>query len=196
MTGNPWDASYQSGPAPWDLGRPQGAIARLASTGLFAGTVLDAGCGTGEHTMLIASLGLPVMGVDVAETAIAMAREKAQSRGLTVEFAIADALRLGRLERKFETVVDCGLFHTFDKEEQPRYAASLASVTQHGGNVHVLCFSDQGSEIGPHPVRQEDLREAFHARMEWNVVSIEPERIETRMHANGVSAWLAKISRI
>jgi hypothetical protein len=42
MTGLPWDASYQYGPAPWDIGRPQAAIARLASTGVFAGTVLDA----------------------------------------------------------------------------------------------------------------------------------------------------------
>jgi len=23
MTGDPWDASYQDGPAPWDTGRPQ-----------------------------------------------------------------------------------------------------------------------------------------------------------------------------
>src|SRR5271156_3684506 len=77
MAGRPWDASYTDGPAPWDIGRPQPAIARLASEGGFSGAVLDAGCGTGEHALLVASLGLPVLGVDVAETALAMAREKA-----------------------------------------------------------------------------------------------------------------------
>lgn len=76
MSGRPWDASYTDGPAPWDIGRPQTAIARLASRGVFAGEVLDAGCGTGEHTLLVASLGLPVLGVDVAETALAMAVRK------------------------------------------------------------------------------------------------------------------------
>src|ERR1700730_211403 len=76
MTGRPWDASYSDGPAPWDIGQPQPAIVRLASKGVFAGSVLGAGCGTGENTLHIASLGLSVLGVDVAETALAIARKK------------------------------------------------------------------------------------------------------------------------
>lgn len=111
MSGRPWDASYtDDGPAPWDIGRPQPAIARLASRGVFAGEVLDAGCGTGEHTLLVASLGLPILGVDVAETALAMARKKAIDRGLEAEFAIGDALHLERLGRRFDMALDCGLF--------------------------------------------------------------------------------------
>jgi predicted RNA methylase len=39
---------------------------RLASEGGFAGAVLDAGCGTGENALHVASLGLSVLGVDVA----------------------------------------------------------------------------------------------------------------------------------
>jgi hypothetical protein len=56
MTGLPWDASYHDGPAPWDVGGPQLAIVRLASEGGFTGTVLDAGCGTGENAVHVASL--------------------------------------------------------------------------------------------------------------------------------------------
>ena len=81
MSGQPWDASYYDGPAPWDVGQPQPAVARLALEGRFSGAVLDAGCGTGENTLLVAALGLPVLGVDVAETALSMAREKAASAG-------------------------------------------------------------------------------------------------------------------
>ena len=116
MSGRPWDASYQDGPAPWDIDRPQPVVVRLAAEGGFAGAVLDAGCGTGENTLHIASLGLPVLGVDVAETALATARAKAADRGIEAEFATADALRLERLGRRFATVLDCGLFHTFDGE--------------------------------------------------------------------------------
>jgi hypothetical protein len=130
MTGLPWEASYHDGPAPWDIGQPQPAIVRLASAGGFVGAVLDAGCGTGENALLVASLGLSVLGVDVAETALAMAREKAHDRGIAVEFAAADALQLERLGRMFQTVLDCGLFHTFDGDERPGYVASLASVTE------------------------------------------------------------------
>src|ERR1700761_4115441 len=75
--GQPWDAPYADGAAPWDIGRPQPAVLRLADEGAFAGAVLDAGCGTGEHALHLAALGLHVLGVDVAETALAIAREKA-----------------------------------------------------------------------------------------------------------------------
>ena len=70
MTGQPWDASYRDGPAPWDIDRPQPAVVRLASEGAFAGAVLDAGCGTGDNALHIASAGPSVLGFDVAETAL------------------------------------------------------------------------------------------------------------------------------
>ncbi len=121
MTGLPWDASYHDGPAPWDIGRPQPAIVRVASAGGFADPVLDAGCGTGENALHVASLGFSVLGVDVAETALAMAREKARERGIEVEFVMADAFHLDHLGRRFKTVLDSGLFHTFDADERPGY---------------------------------------------------------------------------
>src|SRR6476620_9815789 len=133
QTGRPWDASYHDGLAPWDIGQPQPAIVRLASEGGFAGAVLDAGCGTGENALHVASLGLSVLGVDVAETALAIARQKADDRGIEVEFAVADAFQLNLLGRVFDTGLDCGLFHSFDGEERRGYAASLASVTEHNG---------------------------------------------------------------
>jgi SAM-dependent methyltransferase len=194
MTGLPWDASYHDGPAPWDVGQPQPAIVRLASEGGFAGAVLDAGCGTGDNTLHVASLGLSVLGVDVAETALAIARERASARGITAEFAVADAFALERLGRRFETVLDCGLFHTFDSDERPRYAASLASVTD--GTLYVLCFSDEGPDTGPHPISQADLSAAFNPSTGWNIAAIEPDRVRTRYHDdNGAPAWFATIKR-
>jgi SAM-dependent methyltransferase len=195
-TGLPWDASYHDGPPPWDIGQPQPTIVRLASKGGFAGAVLDAGCGTGENALYVASLGLSVLGIDVAETAVAMARAKAADREIKVEFAAADAFKLERLGRKFDTVLDSGLFHTFDSDERPIYVASLASVTQNDGTLYVLCFSDDGPETGPHPISQEELRAAFNPGNGWNVVAIEPDRVQTNYHDHGAPAWLATIKRI
>jgi SAM-dependent methyltransferase len=195
--GQPWDASYLAGPAPWDVGAPQPAIARLAGEGAFAGPVLDAGCGTGENALCVASLGLRVLGVDVAETALSIAREKAATRGIEVEFVFADALHLDRLGQVFDTVLDCGLFHTFDSEERRDYAASLASVTGRGGNLYVLCFGNVGpAACVPHPVSQEELRAPFERSGDWSVASVAADRIQTRFHAQGAPAWLARINRI
>ena len=196
LTGLPWDASYHDRTPPWDIGEPQPAIVRLASQGTLAGPVLDAGCGTGENTLHLASLGLSVLGVDVAETALAIAREKASERELAVEFVAADALQLDGLGRTFATVMDCGLFHTFDREERQRYVASLASVTSHDGTLYVLCFSDDSPDTGPHPISREELRAAFNAGTGWNVAAIQPDRIQTRFHDHGAPAWLARINRM
>jgi SAM-dependent methyltransferase len=197
MTGLPWDASYHDGPAPWDIGGPQPRVVRLAAEGGFVGAVLDAGCGSGENALHIAESGLPVLGVDVAETALARAREKAADRGIEAEFAAADAFQLGRLGRKFETVLDCGLFHTFNADERPGYVASLAAVTERDGTLYVVCFSDDGPDVGPHPVSREELTAAFNPDAGWNVAAIEPDRVHTAFHGeNGAPAWFATIKRI
>jgi SAM-dependent methyltransferase len=195
MTGEPWDASYQDGPAPWDFGGAQPAVIRLAAGGAFAGSVLDAGCGSGENALHIASLGAPVLGVDVAETALALARQKAFDRGINADFITADALHLDRLVRTFDTVLDCGLFHSFDANERPPYVAGLASVTNSDGTLYVLCFSDEGSDTGPHPVSREDLTTAFNSNTGWHIATLEPTKVETRFHDQGAPAWLATINR-
>ncbi|MER7247772.1 class I SAM-dependent methyltransferase [Kribbella sp. NPDC000426] len=195
MAGRPWDASYQDGPAPWEFGGPQPAVVQLVSSGAFSGVVLDAGCGSGDNALLIASSGVPVVGFDVAETALARAREKARELGVDAEFVTADALQLGDLARTFDTILDSGLFHTFDADERARYVVSLASVAASGATLYVLCFSDEKPDDVPHPISQIDLQTAFAADSGWTIVSVEPRRIETRMHENGAPGWLATVRR-
>ena len=133
----------------------------------------------------------------MAETALSIAREKAAARGIGADFVAADALHLERLGRVFDTVLDCGLFHTFDSDERREYVASLAAVTGRGGNLYVLSFSDTGrGACGPHPISQEQLRVPFERSGAWRVASIDPDRIQTRFAADGAPAWLAKIERI
>jgi SAM-dependent methyltransferase len=193
----PWDASYRNGPPPWDIGAPQPAVMRLASAGLFAGGLLDAGSGTGDNALHIAAAGLDVLGVDVAPTAVSIARENAAARGIQAEFIVADALRLDRLGRVFDTVLDCALFHAFDNDERRDYAVSLASVTRPGGRLFVLCFSDADPETaGPHPVSQHELSAPFTSSSGWSIASISPERLQATFAPQGAPAWLAQIERI
>jgi SAM-dependent methyltransferase len=192
--GRPWDDSYREGPPPWDDGRPRSAVVRLCDQGGFVGPVLDAGCGSGENALEIAARGIEVIGVDVAPTALRQARDKAASRGAAATFLVADALQLERLGKVFQTVLDCGLFHTFDDDERAAYVGSLAAVTTPGSVLHLLCFSDLApGDGGPRRVSQAELRASF--RVGWRVVSIEPDRLETTFDPDGVPAWLARIER-
>src|SRR5438128_10310610 len=100
------------GKAPWDVDRPQPAIVRLVKAGAISGDVLDVGCGTGENALFLGENGFVVLGVDMVKKAIDIAKRKAaERRAATVDFRVADALMLGRLERTFDTVTDSGLLH-------------------------------------------------------------------------------------
>jgi len=101
--------AYRNGVPPWDIGRAQPAIVRLAEEGLIAGDVIDVGSGTGENALYLASRGLAVVGVDAAPTAIAQAQEKARQRGSSATFLVTDALALEGLRRTFDVAIDCGL---------------------------------------------------------------------------------------
>jgi len=199
MTTPSWDASYTaSKPAPWDIGRPQPAFVRLAEKGLLSGRLLDAGCGTGEQTLLAASHGADAIGVDVSVRAIERARGKAAERRLTARFEVADALRLPDLDLMFDVVIDSGIFHVFDDKDRISYVASLASVLRDGGYCHLLCFSDrQPGTLGPRRVRQDELRAAFSDG--WRIIGIEAATFELNESGPGIllaHAWLAAIQRV
>src|SRR5712691_7254554 len=128
---------------PWDIGRPQPAFLQLAEEEEVRGRVLDVGCGTGEHALMAAGLGLPATGIDAAPSAIAIAERKARERGLAVRFLVWDALELASLGERFDTVLDSALFHVFDDDERSRYVDSLRSAIPTGGRCFMLCFGDR-----------------------------------------------------
>jgi SAM-dependent methyltransferase len=188
-----FDASYQqTDKPPWDIDRPQPALAAVADQ--FSGRFLDAGCGTGEHALLAASRGLEAVGFDAAPAAIAKAEEKARERGLSARFVVDDALDLSPLGETFDTVVDCGLFHVFEDDDRPRYVRSLSGVVSPGGRVFLLCFSDrQPGDWGPRRVRDDELRSSFVDG--WEVESIEPTTLDVTFMPEPVQSWLATIRR-
>ena len=208
MTTPSWDDAYAgSVPPPWDLGQPQPAFVRLAEQGVLAGQVLDAGCGTGEQTLLAASSGAEALGVDVSPLAIERARGKAAARGILAaeggqtgqaRFEVADALRLGDLGRSFDTIIDSGLFHVFDDDRRARYVASLASVLRPGGHLYLMCFSDrQPGAFGPRRVSQDELRAAFSDG--WTITAIQADSFAINpgvFDTATAQAWLASIARI
>ena len=185
-------ASYQGGQTPWYIGRPQPAFQELADRDRLAGRVLDVGCGTGEHALMAAAIGLDAMGVDAAAPAIELAKRKAAERGLSPRFLVWDALELAALGESFDTVLDCGLFHVFDDSERPRFVAALRASMPAGAWYYLLCFSDlQPGDWGPRRIRQDEIRASFIDG--WRVDAIEPARLDVTIEPGHVEAWLASI---
>ena len=189
-----FEALY-AGTPPWDIGRPQKEFQALAQAGHIRGHVLDVGCGTGEHALMAAELGLEATGIDLSATAIGIAERKARERGLSARFAVGDVCDMGFLEEQFDTVLDCGLFHVLTNDDRPRFVDSLRSVVSAGGVYHMLCFSEhEPGDVGPRRVTQDEIRASFSDG--WRVDSIEPARIEVVMAFANPRSWHATIVRV
>ena len=192
-----WDSSYAGQSPPWDIGRPQPAFLRLADAGALTGSLLDIGCGTGEHTILAARCGADALGIDISQRAVEIARRKAAERHVATHFEVLDALRVDTLERSFDTIIDSGLFHVFDDAARTRYANTAHAVLRGGGHLHLMCFSDrQPGDWGPRRITEGELRATFDAG--WRIDSLTPDRFDVNpgLGTSTAEAWLADIVRL
>ena len=190
-----FESAYEGTP-PWDIGKPQPEIVKLAETGEIQGTVIDVGCGTGENALFLAELGHEVWGVDSSTLAIRKAKAKMKSRGVKVDFLNHDALELQTLKHKFDSAIDSGLFHVFGDDERKLFAKSLASALKPSGTYYMMCFSEKEPADwgGPRRVTQREIRNTF--RSGWKVNYIKEARFETNMHEIVGSAWLSSITHV
>jgi len=131
--------------------------------------VLDVGTGRGRHARVLAERGYRVTGLDIAEKAIATARERATNRGLTsdqITFVQGD-MRLPHFQERFDGVVN--LFTSFgffeDEADHQRAVSSMAAALKPGGwlvqdflnapYVHAHLVPESEKENGGVHVRQE-----------------------------------------
>jgi SAM-dependent methyltransferase len=189
-------ANLYDSPPPWDIGRPQPAFLRLGRDGAITGRVLDVGCGTGEHTLMAAGLGLDATGIDLSARALHIADRKARDRDLTARFLRHDARDLAALGESFGTVLDCGLFHVFGGADRAAYVAGLRHVLPPGGRYFMLGVSDQEARgQGPvHKLTRTGIRDAFGGG--WHVGSIQASAIDITAGPGRVRAWLAAVTRV
>jgi cyclopropane fatty-acyl-phospholipid synthase-like methyltransferase len=191
--------SMYAGQAPWDIGRPQKAFLDVCER--ITGSVLDAGCGTGDTTLYFAGRGCQVTGIDFIEEAISRARRKVAERGLLATFLVKDAMTLKDWNERFDNGIDNGLFHVFNDDDRRRYVEGLATVLKPGGRLFLMCFSDEEpGEQGPRRVSKKELHAAFANG--WSIESIEPTRAEVRpdlkdlsFSEGGPKAWFVVIRR-
>jgi SAM-dependent methyltransferase len=202
MTVVPSRATFENlyaGKAPWDIDKPQKVFIDVADQ--ISGSILDAGCGTGDNALFLAGRGNKVTGIDFLDEPIKRAKQKAAEQRLTATFLVINALDLQEIPQLFDNVIDSGLFHVFSDDDRKKYVAGLTTVLKPGGRFFLMCFSDEepGTE-GPRRVSKKELHDAF--RQSWEIESIQPTRFETRTDLEGFTfseggpkAWFAVIRR-
>jgi ubiquinone/menaquinone biosynthesis C-methylase UbiE len=95
--------------------------------------VLEIGCGDGELAVLLASKGAVVSAIDVSESMIAAARERAASAGVDVDFAVATAQSIPFADEAFDEVVAVTIL-CFVRDASPVFR-EIARVLAPGGRL-------------------------------------------------------------
>lgn len=109
----------------------------------LTGPIVDAGCGPGHWTRLLASLGIDVEGVDLSETFVDHARRQSPEIG----FRVGDIASLGVDDRSLGGVLSwySTIHHTPDRIAEP--LAEFARALRPGGSLLLGFF--EWSELEP-----------------------------------------------
>jgi hypothetical protein len=179
------------GTPPWDIGRPQGAFRALADAGV-AGTPARLGCGTGEHALMVASVGLEATGIDDSPIAIEKAQTKARESGLDVRFVVGSVLELAALDERWDRARLRGVPRV-RRRRSHGVRPELGGRDGSGGRYFMLCFSDRQPGGSARAVSR---RPRSAPRSPTAGVSSRSSRRSRRRSKTDASAWLSAISRM
>jgi len=100
--------------------------------------ILDVGTGTGEIALRLAKLfpRATILGIDIIEAHLEIARRRATELGDRVTFAVADAFELPYTDASFDLVVCRHVLQAIPTPE--RVLAELVRVLRAGGVLHVI----------------------------------------------------------
>lgn len=130
------------------------------------GSALDLGTGPGTQAVRLAQRGFDVTAADISETAIRLAREKAEAQGLSITWQQDDVLA-SRLSGPFDLIFDRGCFHALPPERQADYVCTVADLLKQNGYFFLKCFSQlQPGTQGPHRFTPEQIHAIFGSRFQ------------------------------
>ena len=136
---------------PWNNETPPDALVRLVQEGKVRPCrTTDLGCGAGNYAIYLAGLGFEVTGVDSSPTAITIAREHAEKRGVRCRFIVADLLGgLQEVSGTFDFAYDWEFLHHIFPEDRETYIRNVHENPEPGGSVLFRLF-----QRGRPPVRR------------------------------------------
>lgn len=137
MDADAWNSRYAERDMLWSLEPNRFVEAELAD--LAPGSALDLACGEGRNALWLAGRGWTVTAVDYSDVAVARGREIGGSRGVEVDWHVADVTRWEPPEGAFDLVVVSYL--QLPADERRVVLERAAGAVAPGGTLFVVAHA-------------------------------------------------------
>lgn len=138
-----------------------------------SGNLLEVGCGAGNLSIYFAEKGYNCTGIDISETAINWAKEKAQEKSLEIEFVKGDVTNLSFLgNERFDIVIDGRCLHCIIGEDRKKFYQQIKNVMKENGRF--IVYTMTGESIG------EKYKSEFDPQTKCLIKEFNGDKIATR----------------
>jgi len=152
--GNVWEREYKNPKLVTKDDKPQADVLRFLKylkkdqkCSLVDMVILDLGCGTGRNSNYLAEMGNLVVGIEISKTALALAKERAKERGLSVDYRMGDMGEPYDIEDNFvDIVLDVTSSNSLDEKGRKKYLDETNRVLKNGGYFFVRALCKDGDQ--------------------------------------------------
>lgn len=138
-----WEAHYQQGDMPWEKGAPSPGLVDYLAAEPVRGRLLVPGCGAGHDVRALAATADEVVGIDIAPSAIRLARSYPVIGG--EQYKLADLFNLpAALRGSFDWVWEHTCFCAIDLSMRAAYVEAVAGALKPGGRLLAMFYLDPG----------------------------------------------------
>ena len=151
--------------------------------------VLEAGCGTGCIAVMLAEKGAKVYVLDSSESALRLAKQLAEVRGVEITALAGSVLALPFRDGVFDGVFNIGVIDHFEQERRILARDEMIRVTADGGKA-AIAVNDARSIIHPlamrHAIKSGKWPFGFKAAIRnWDDMFGDESRLQVREYSRG-----------
>jgi SAM-dependent methyltransferase len=110
-------------------------------------TILDLGCGTGRNSNYLAEKRNIVIGIEISKTALNVAKERAQSSGLNVDYRLGDIGEPYEIkDESVDIIIDVTSSNSLDEKGRETYLKESHRVLKNSGYMFVRALCKDGNK--------------------------------------------------
>ena len=133
----------------------------IKSQNYESGNFLDLGTGPGTQALQLSKYNFEVTGTDISQSAI----DKAKKLSNKINFLVDDILNSKLPDKKFDFILDRGIFHIFDISQRPQYVNQIKRILNDNGILFLKCMSVEEKNLPdnemPHKLSKQDIMDYF-----------------------------------